>query len=112
MISKDLYRFCGKARKYIAYGVLASCLRLLCAIAFSYTFVYILGNLINGDLPRAFVFLALPLIMVLKQVFIRLAEDFNFKIVAEVKHNLRKAIYEKVLGLGLSYREHLWAICF
>lgn len=105
MLNKALLRFCGKSLRYVVLAVLANCARLLMGIAFAYLFAYFLSLVAEGgEIPWA---LLPPIVaaLVFKQLFIRTTAKNNFRLVREVKHNLRRAIYAKALGFGSAYRE-------
>ncbi|MBC2576613.1 ABC transporter ATP-binding protein/permease [Peptostreptococcus canis] len=109
MVEKALFQFCGNTRKYIGQAVFINCIRLLANILFSFMFASVLSYFILNkyifDLKLSFGLILLSLIV--RQVCIRLASQKNSLVIHEVKHNLRKAIYEKVLSMGTLYQEKL-----
>lgn len=107
MVKKQLFHFCGETKKYIQQSVMLSSYRLLAGIAFSYLFAKMLTDILEkkGKMQLGMILLVLAGIVFVKQWCMRkVANKLGF-LVSEVKENLRKAIYQKVLRLGLSYQE-------
>lgn len=109
MVEKSLFQFCGNTKKYINQAIIINCIRLLANILFSFMFASIVSYFVLGeyvfDLKLSIGLVILSLII--RQICIRLASEKNGLVVHEVKHNLRKAIYEKVLSMGTLYQEKL-----
>lgn len=107
MISKKLYLASGNINKYIFQTSLLSTFKLLSTIAFIWLFAFLLKGLILKDFDQYYFFI---LIFMLSIIFLR---KLSTKIIAlklgdlvlEVKRNLRKAIFNKILNLGLNYSE-------
>lgn len=81
--------------------------RLLAGIAFSYLFAKVLTDILEKkpSIQLGMILLVMVVIVFIKQWCMRkVASKLGF-LVSEVKENLRKAIYQKVLRLGLSYQE-------
>lgn len=107
MINKELYKFCGKTKKYIYFAVIINLLRLGFSIAFAYIFADLIVNILRGvDLTFISIF-AVIIIVLMKTFFTKVSAKFNFTIVREVKSSLRDAIYGKALNLGMSYQSVL-----
>lgn len=107
MIEKQLYRFCGETQKYIKQSIVLSSYRLIAGIAFSFLFAKLLADILQkrGSIRLGMILLAMGMIIFIKQRCMRkVANKLGF-LVSEVKENLRKAIYQKVLRLGISYQE-------
>ena len=109
MIEKSLFEFCGKTKKYIVQAVLINCIKLMANIAFSIAFASLMAYFITGDLIYDFKLVSLVILVSLlfRQLCTRLAARKNHMVVHEVKHSLRRAIYEKVLSMGTLYQEKL-----
>ncbi|EFD04575.1 ABC transporter ATP-binding protein/permease [Peptostreptococcus anaerobius] len=109
MIEKSLFEFCGKTKKYIVQAVLINCIKLMANIAFSIAFASLMAYFITGDLIYDFRLVSLVILVSLlfRQLCTRLAARKNHMVVHEVKHSLRRAIYEKVLSMGTLYQEKL-----
>lgn len=109
MIEKQLFRFCGNTKKYIMLAVMTNCFRLIANIGFSFLLAYLLSNVLQGntDLPYGMILAAMAILILLRQLCIREVNKRNQQVVGEVKHNLRKAVYGKVLRLGNTYQETL-----
>lgn len=105
MINKKLYSFSGNIQKYVFETTVLSCLKLLATISFVGLFSYLLENLILKNFKINYL---LIIIIALGIIFTR---QLTTKIIAlklgdlvvEVKQNLRKSIFNKILKLGLSY---------
>lgn len=108
LINKDLLRFCGNTKKYINLAILTNILRLIFGIAFSYAFADIVYSTLEGKPINYWISLGLIVSIIGgKHRFIRLTGAYNFKIVEEVKLNLREAILKKVSSLGVAYRDRI-----
>lgn len=109
MVEKDLFQFCGNTKRYIIEAVLINCIRLGANITFSFMFASVLAHFITGvyvfDPKISYILIALSLLV--RQVCIRAVTRKNNLVVYEVKQNLRKAIYSKVLSLGSLYQEKM-----
>lgn len=109
MVEKELFQFCGNTKRYIIEAVLINCIRLGANILFSFMFASVLAYFIIGthvfDPKLAYALIALSLIV--RQVCVRAVTRKNNLVVYEVKQNLRKAIYSKVLSLGSLYQEKM-----
>lgn len=109
MIEKGLFQFCGKTKKYIAQAVFINCIKLVANIVFSFMFASIISYFLTGifviDLKISMILIGLSLIT--RQICTRIAVKKNNKVISEVKHNLRTAIYEKVITMGSLYQEKM-----
>lgn len=109
MVEKDLFQFCGNTKRYIIEAVLINCIRLGANITFSFMFASVLAHFITGvyvfDPKISYILIALSLLV--RQTCIRAVTRKNNLVVYEVKQNLRKAIYSKVLSLGSLYQEKM-----
>lgn len=109
MVEKDLFQFCGNTKRYIIEAVLINCIRLGANITFSFMFASVLAHFITGvyvfDPKISYILIALSLLV--RQICIRAVTRKNNLVVYEVKQNLRKAIYSKVLSLGSLYQEKM-----
>ncbi len=104
MINKALYKFCGNTKKYIYLAVFAEILRLLMGIAFAFVFAGLIASVIGGESPQLIMVAIAVATIIFKIIFTRLSAKYNFKVVREVKHNLRTGVYKKVLDLGMAYQ--------
>lgn len=107
LIEKQLYHFCGETEKYIKDSVFLSCYRLLAGIGFSFLFAKLLTDILeaNWTTNLFLVIGGMIVIILIKQWCMRMVASKLGFLVSEVKENLRKAIYQKVLRLGISYQE-------
>ncbi|WP_022820170.1 ABC transporter ATP-binding protein/permease [Fusobacterium russii] len=107
MTNKKLYSFSENLNKYIVQTTILSSLKLIASIAFAWLFAFLLKTLIERDFNQNYLLIIVSIIII---IFIR---QFSTKITAlklgdlvvEVKRNLRKSIFEKILKLGLNYSE-------
>lgn len=108
MVNKELLKFCGNTKKYIVFAVFANLLRLVFGIGFAYTFAIIVNSiLLKKQLNFPLIIIAMCIILLSKHILIRLISKYNFKIVREIKLNLREKIIEKTSSLGISYRQKI-----
>lgn len=84
-----------------------SSLRLLSGIAFSYMFAKIVSDILEKKTKMSFmgILIGMLLIILVKQWCMRRIAEKLSLLVSEVKENIRRAIYQKVLRLGISYQE-------
>ncbi len=110
MINKKLYKFCGNTKKYIFFAVLIDCIKLITSVAFAYVFAFLISGILSGVCVSCnynkYIIGAL-LLGLIKIYLIKYSARFNFKVVREVKHSLRKSIYQKVLAMGMAYQDSL-----
>lgn len=107
MVNKKLYSFSGNIKKYLFQTTALSCLKLFATITFSAFFAFLLESIIYKNFKQNYLFLT---VIILGIIFLR---QFSTKVIAsklgvlvvEVKQNLRGAIFNKILKLGLSYSE-------
>ncbi|MBF1047849.1 MAG: ABC transporter ATP-binding protein/permease [Peptostreptococcus sp.] len=109
MVEKNLFQFCGNTKRYIIEAVLINYIRLVANITFSFMFASVLAHFITGVYvfnPKiSYILIGLSLLV--RQICIRAVTRKNNLVVYEVKQNLRKAIYSKVLSLGSLYQEKM-----
>ncbi len=106
MVNKRLLNYIGNTGKHIFLAVMARWIRLISNIAFSVIFAYILSAMLTGsELAYGIPAIAGSLIVILTvRYFSTLwGTKENSRVVDEVKSNLRKTIYEKILSLGPKY---------
>lgn len=107
MINKKLYSFSGNIKIYIFQTTILSCIKLLATITFAWLFSYLLNMIIKKSYSLNYLFICL---MILSIIFIRqfCTKKIALKLgclVVEIKQNLRKAIFNKILNLGLNFTE-------
>lgn len=109
MIEKQLFQFCGNTKKYIKLAVVVNCIKLLANISFSLLLAYLLSNILEGnkDVPYPMILGGMAVLILIRQTYILEVSKRNQQVVSEVKHNLRKEVYGKVLRLGNTYQETL-----
>ncbi len=107
MINKALYAFCGKTKKYILSAVAFDLLKLINGIAFAYIFAIVITGIIEKkpvSPSQILLFIVLIIIVVsIRTLATKMSTKHSFKIVREVKQNIRGAIYKKVTQMGISY---------
>ena len=107
MIDKRLYNFSGNIKKYISITTFLSCVKLIANIFFYFIFAFLLVSLINKDFSFSYGYIIISILII---VFIRQFSTIKIShmlenLVAKVKRNLRKIIFEKTLKLGLAYSQ-------
>lgn len=109
MIKKRLIELLSHARKYIAFQVMWKWLSLLCQIVMTGAAAVLLENTLNGRLTENNLLLGAGVILtavILRFFFDRQASFAVYKASVDVKSVLREKIYQKLLKLGVSYREN------
>ena len=113
MIKKNLVNLLSHAKKYVVYNVLCQWIALLAQIAAIFTISGLLEKIIygnvslNGELwteigKSAIILLA---VIVIRYFCDRLAAKSSYAASVDVKRILREKIYNKLLKLGVSYRD-------
>lgn len=113
MIKKNLVNLLSHAKKYVVYNVLCQWIALLAQIAAIFTISGLLEKIIfenvnlNGELwteigKSAMILLA---VIVIRYLCDRLAAKSSYAASVDVKRILREKIYNKLLKLGVSYRD-------
>ncbi|MBQ3437865.1 MAG: ABC transporter ATP-binding protein/permease [Fusobacterium sp.] len=107
MVNKKLYSFSGSIKKYLFQTTVLSCLKLFATIAFAGLFAFLLESIIHKNFEQNYFFLILIIsgiillrIFATKIIALKLGD-----LVVEVKQNLRKSIFNKILKMGLNYSE-------
>lgn len=113
MIKKNLVNLLSHAKKYVVYNVLCQWIALLAQIAAIFTISGLLEKIIfgnvslNGELwteigKSTIILLA---VIVIRYLCDRLAAKSSYAASVDVKRILREKIYNKLLKLGVSYRD-------
>lgn len=105
MINKALTKYIGDTGRHIFFSVFARWIKLICNIGFAFLFAYLLSSLLSGDeIEYAFTMGAGILVIMLGKFFVsRWISYENSKVVDEVKLNLRRSVYSKILEYGPGY---------
>lgn len=110
MIKTRLIKLLAHAKKYLVYQVVWQWLSLLCQMVMIYTAAKLIeaafeGTLTTNALLRSGVAIA---VAILVRFFCdKRASYASYQASVDVKRILRNNIYEKLLRLGASYREHV-----
>lgn len=115
MLDTKLMRFMGRTKIYLWQSVFVGWIRLLANIAFAYLFAGWLTKLLDEKPHTIFGFtyevkyslIVLVILLVVRHYAIKQMGHASTKIVAEVKHSLRRAVFEKVTSIGMGYHEIL-----
>ncbi|HIV25877.1 MAG TPA: ABC transporter ATP-binding protein/permease [Candidatus Scatomonas pullistercoris] len=110
MIKKRLVGLLSHAKKYIVYQVIWQWLSLLCQILLIYSGTTLLTEALSGNVtPRmAAMYGILTVLAIALRVFCeRGASKASCRASVDVKRILRDKIYDKLLRLGVSYRERV-----
>ncbi len=113
MIKKNLINLLSHAKKYVVYNVLCQWIALLAQIAAIFTISGLLEKIIFGNVSlkgelwteigkSAIILLA---VIVIRYLCDRLAAKLSYAASVDVKRILREKIYNKLLKLGVSYRD-------
>lgn len=113
MIKKNLINLLSYAKKYVVYNVLCQWIALLAQIAAIFTISGLLEKIIFGNVSlkgelwteigkSAIILLA---VIVIRYLCDRLAAKLSYAASVDVKRILREKIYNKLLKLGVSYRD-------
>ena len=113
MIKKNLINLLSHAKKYVVYNVLCQWIALLAQIAAIFTISGLLEKIIFGNVSlkgelwteigkSTIILLA---VIVIRYLCDRLAAKSSYAASVDVKRILREKIYNKLLKLGVSYRD-------
>lgn len=110
MIKTRLVRLLSHAGKYIVYNVLWQWCALMCQVAVVFSVASLLEAAAHGELETAGIFrtaAVLAAALLIRYLCDRGAARATYAASADVKRILREKIYEKLLWLGVSYREQI-----
>ena len=108
MIKKRLLDVVPESKRYIAENVVFQWLGMCCNIVMIYMIASLLASLIDGEkLSCGKNIVAIAMAVLLRVIFIKLAQNASYQASRRVKKTLRGMIYEKLLRLGSSYTEHV-----
>ena len=109
MIKMRLVRLLSHAKKYIVYNVLWQWIALLAQIAAVFSIARFLEGIFLGSAGRSDmlrIVAVLALTVCLRFLCDRMAAGASYAASVDVKQILRGKIYDKLLRMGASYREH------
>ena len=109
MIKKRLVGLLPHAKKHIMFQVLWQWIALLAQIAMIFTVTGLLESVLGGTLERMEIFRGVTVLvcgMLLRYLCDRMAAGASYAASVDVKLVLREKIYDKLLKLGASYKEH------
>lgn len=108
MIKKRLLDVVPESKWYIAENVVFQWLGMCCNIVMIYMIASFLASLIDGEkLSCGKNIAVITMAVLLRAMFIKLAQNASYQASRRVKRTLRGMIYEKLLRLGSSYTEHV-----
>lgn len=113
MIRKNLVNLLSHAKKYVVYNVLCQWIALLAQIAAIFTISGLLEKIIFGNVSLNSEFwteigksvIILLAVIMIRYLCDRLAAKSSYAASVDVKRILREKIYNKLLKLGVSYRD-------
>ena len=113
MIKKNLINLLSHAKKYVVYNVLCQWIALLAQIAAIFTISGLLEKIIFGNVSLKGELwteigkstIILLTVIVIRYLCDRLAAKSSYAASVDVKRILREKIYNKLLKLGVSYRD-------
>ena len=110
MFDKRLMQVCPESRKYIVYNIVLQFLDLVCNAAMIWTIADLVSALWNHSAQPTDLALALGIILltvVIRFFTTRYALRMSYLASRTVKKVMRVKIYQKLLRMGASYREHV-----
>ena len=110
MFDKRLMQVCPESRKYIVYNIVLQFLDLVCNAAMIWTIADLVSALWNHSAQPTDLALALGIILltvVIRFFTTRYALRMSYLASRTVKKVMREKIYQKLLRMGASYREHV-----
>ena len=108
MIKKRLVGLLSHAKKYIIYNVIWQWIALLSQIAAVFTIASMAERVLRESIKAENIrnaVLILAVVIVIRFVCEKMAAKASYQASADVKRILREKIYEKLLKLGVSYKE-------
>lgn len=107
MIDKRLYDFSGNIKKYISITTALSCVKLIANIIFYSIIAFLLNSIIDKNFSFNYIYIVFAIIalIAIRQFSTIKVSHLLGDLVVDVKRNLRKIIFEKVLKLGLGYSQ-------
>ena len=110
MIKTRLVKLLSHAKKYIVYQVLWQWIALLSQIAAIFRVAGLLQQAVEGTITAesiAMSAIVFAVVIAVRFVCERMASKASYMASVDVKRILRDRIYEKMLRLGASYKEHV-----
>lgn len=110
MINKRLINTVSESKKYIAANVTVQWVSLLANMALMFGIADLLGRIYKGAITGHYlIYFALfaVILLAVRSVCTVLSTKFGYLSSKTVKEKLRTQIYEKLLKIGPSYREHV-----
>ena len=108
MIKMRLVRLLSHAKKYIVYNVLWQWVALLTQVVIVFTITGLIEKVVTGSFRMDAVWLetlVLLAVAVIRFLCEKMAAKASYAASVDVKRILRSKIYDKLLRLGISYRE-------
>ena len=108
MIKTRLVRMLDHAKKYIVFNVIWQWIALIAQVFIVFQVTHVIQSLLNGGLDSDGMIEAVTVILaciIVRAVCTRQENRASFLASEDVKRILREKIYDKLLRLGISYRE-------
>lgn len=108
MIKKRLLKLLKHAKKYIAYNIMWQWIALISQITAVFQIGEVFEGVYEGKISKNLAIKALAvflIVILVRYICERQAAIATYKASTDVKVTLRRAVYEKMLKLGSSYRE-------
>lgn len=109
IINKEIMSFMGDTNKYIKKVVISKWLSTICYIFFAYGIAFIWEDVLIENEFKVSKFILVTLltitVIILRRYFINNASRESNIVVGEVKYNLRRALFNKVLNLEEKYKD-------
>lgn len=107
MLDKYLYKYIGKAKAYISRSVLLMMTKTFGTFFLALAFGILISNLYYSREIEIFKLSLLFILGLAIRIFaVYKVNNYNAKIVGEVKGELRKSLIEKATSIGLGYKEN------
>ncbi|MBR3143032.1 MAG: ABC transporter ATP-binding protein/permease [Clostridiales bacterium] len=109
MFDKRLMTMCPESKKYIAGNIICQWIELLMNAVMIYVVSNVIGKIYARQLTLSFLIVSLAVVgvtLVIRFFMTKQTAKMSYMASKTVKRVLREHIYEKLLKLGSSYREH------
>lgn len=109
MFDKRLMTMCPESKKYIAGNIICQWIELLMNAVMIYVVSNVIGKIYARQLTLSFLIVSLAVVgvtLIIRFFMTKTTTRMSYLASKTVKRVLREHIYEKLLKLGSSYREH------
>lgn len=110
MIKTRLIQLLSASKKYIVYNIIWQWIALLTQVVIIFTITNILGQVMTDSVTASetyYKIVLLVIMLIIRYLSDKMAAKASYGASADVKRQLRQAIYDKILCLGTSYQEKI-----